>query len=94
MSLRELCQVQPLKQGLSELVAYLELGNEDGSDGRFTMLIDEQVKDIINWTGEDKKSAALECLAYFIYAQPVKLDINTTINKNKPRLSIDHAHRK
>ncbi len=69
VSLRELCQAQPLKQGLAELVAYLELGNEDGSGGRFTMLIDEQVKDIISWTGEDKKKRRVR-MPRVLYLRP------------------------
>lgn len=69
VSLRELCQAQPLKQGLAELVAYLELGNEDGSGGRFTMLIDEQVKDIIIWTGEDEKKRRVR-MPRVLYLRP------------------------
>ncbi|MFT5133368.1 MAG: flagellar motility protein MotE (MotC chaperone) [Gammaproteobacteria bacterium] len=57
VSLSELCQVRPLKQGLAELVAYLELGEERGSGDRFAMLIDEDVEDIIVWTREDKKES-------------------------------------
>jgi len=53
ISLYELCQTQPLKQGVAELVAYLELGNEEGTGGRFTLLVDEDKKDTIQWTGED-----------------------------------------
>lgn len=69
VSLRELCQAQPLKQGLAELVAYLELGNEDGSGGRFTMLIDEEVKDIIIWTGEDEKKRRVR-MPRVLYLRP------------------------
>ena len=69
VSLRELCQSQPLKQGLAELVAYLELGNEDGSGGRFTMLIDEHVKDIISWTGEDEKKRRVR-MPRVLYLRP------------------------
>ena len=69
ISLRELCQAQPLKQGLAELVAYLEMGNEDGSGGRFTILIDEEVKDIINWTGEDEKKRRVR-MPRVLYLRP------------------------
>ena len=69
VSLRELCQTQPLKQGLAELVAYLELGNEDGSGGRFTLLIDEAVEDQITWSGEDKKKRRVK-MPRVLYLRP------------------------
>jgi flagellar motility protein MotE (MotC chaperone) len=54
VSLCELCRTRPLKQGLAELVAYLEMGQEGGYGERFTMLIDEGVEDIISWTVLDE----------------------------------------
>jgi hypothetical protein len=44
--LRELCERQPLQQGLAELVAYLEL-----ADAGFKSTIDEKAEDIIGWWG-------------------------------------------
>jgi len=52
ITLHELCQTRPVSQGLAELIAYLELG-ENGSGERFTMLIDDEIEDIISWTSED-----------------------------------------
>ena len=69
VSLYELCQTQPLKQGLAELVAYLELGNEEGSGGRFTLLIDEAIADHIIWTGEDKKKRRVK-MPRVLYLRP------------------------
>ncbi len=67
--LSELCQTQPLKQGLAELLAYLELGNEDGSGGRFTLLINDEIEDIISWTGEDEKQRRVR-MPRMIYLRP------------------------
>jgi hypothetical protein len=53
ISLGELCRTRPLQQGLAELVAYLELGEEKTSGERFTMLIDETVEERIVWTNDD-----------------------------------------
>ncbi|MFV9615399.1 MAG: DUF3375 domain-containing protein [Gammaproteobacteria bacterium] len=69
VSLRELCQTQPLKQGLAELVAYLELGNEDGSGGRFTLLIDEKIEDNIVWTTDDEKQRRVR-MPRVLYLRP------------------------
>jgi len=52
VSLHELCQTRPVN-GLAELVAYLELGEENGSGERFTMIIDDKGEDIICWTSEN-----------------------------------------
>ena len=46
VTLRELCERQPLQQGLAELVAYLEL-----ADAGFKSTIDEAAEDIIVWWG-------------------------------------------
>ncbi len=49
ISLGELCRARPLKQGLAELIAYLEVGESE----RFEMLIDESVEDSIRWQTAD-----------------------------------------
>jgi hypothetical protein len=46
VTLRELCEAQPLQQGLAELVAYLQLTG----DG-FRSTVDESKTDTITWTG-------------------------------------------
>jgi hypothetical protein len=52
ISLRELLETQPLRQGLAELVAYLELAHagvdSDAMDG-LRALIDEAVEDPVRW---------------------------------------------
>lgn len=60
VTLRELCESQPLRHGLAELVAYLQLAGDT-----FTTAVDEQVTEIIVWKGagsdgrEYKKQARL-----------------------------------
>jgi hypothetical protein len=49
VTLRELCERQPLRHGLAELVAYLELAGEG-----FKSMIDEAAEDIIVWWGTDR----------------------------------------
>ncbi|WP_028299530.1 DUF3375 domain-containing protein [Oceanospirillum beijerinckii] len=49
VSLQALCLSRPLSQGLAELLAYLELGEEGQSSERFTILIDEEIEDSITW---------------------------------------------
>ncbi|HYE36663.1 DUF3375 domain-containing protein [Methylocaldum sp.] len=44
ITLRELCEKRPLKQGLAELVAYLQLAGET-----FKAVVDEEVTEIIVW---------------------------------------------
>jgi hypothetical protein len=44
--LRELTETRPLKQGLAELVVYLELGS-----GKFKTKVDESMTDIVTWQG-------------------------------------------
>ncbi|WP_144111315.1 DUF3375 domain-containing protein [Paraburkholderia sp. BCC1886] len=44
VTLRELCDIQPLEQGLAELVAYLQLASE-----AFTTVVDEQASETISW---------------------------------------------
>lgn len=46
ISLRELCEMQPLQHGLAELVAYLELAG-----ATFTSVVDEESIDLICWQG-------------------------------------------
>jgi hypothetical protein len=49
VSLSELCATRPLKQGLAELIGYLELAGDVPSDHRFKTLIDESVEEVIAW---------------------------------------------
>jgi len=44
VTLRELIEIQPLEQGLAELVAYLELGS-----GTFKTMVDENTTDVVTW---------------------------------------------
>jgi hypothetical protein len=53
ITLRELCERRPLEQGLAELLAYLELADED-----FKSTIDESAEDMISWWGEDRHGEA------------------------------------
>ncbi|MEO6322468.1 MAG: DUF3375 family protein, partial [Polaromonas sp.] len=46
VTLQELAQLQPLQQGLAELVAYLQL-----ADDTFSAVIDESATDVIAWQG-------------------------------------------
>ena len=46
VTLRELCETQPLRHGLAELVAYLQL-----ADGIFKTVVDETATDEIVWLG-------------------------------------------
>ncbi|WP_213767906.1 DUF3375 domain-containing protein [Caballeronia sp. dw_19] len=47
VTLRELCDTQPLEHGLAELVAYLQLGSDS-----FTTVVDEKAVDIVTWQGK------------------------------------------
>ena len=47
VTLRELCESEPLEQGLAELVAYLELASE-----KFRTVVDEQSEETVTWRGE------------------------------------------
>ncbi len=49
VTLRELCEMQPLEHGLAELVAYFQLCG----DG-FKSMVDEATTDIIAWTGDGR----------------------------------------
>jgi hypothetical protein len=44
VTLRELTDRRPLKQGLAELVAYLQLGSE-----AFRTTVDEDTQEVISW---------------------------------------------
>jgi len=55
VSLQDLCQTRPLTQGLAELLAYLELGEEGPSSERFSLLIDEDTEDVITWLLEHEQ---------------------------------------
>ncbi|CAI8883188.1 DUF3375 domain-containing protein [Methylocaldum szegediense] len=48
ITLRELCEKYPLKQGLAELIAYLQLASET-----FKSVVDEEVTEIIVWQYDD-----------------------------------------
>ena len=47
ITLRELCEMQPLRQGLAELVAYLQLASDV-----FKSVVDEEVTETIVWCRE------------------------------------------
>jgi hypothetical protein len=47
ISLRELCEMQPLQHGLAELVAYLQLASD-----AFKSVVDEEVAETIVWSRE------------------------------------------
>jgi hypothetical protein len=49
ITLRELCEMQPLQHGLAELVAYLQLA----SDTFKKSLVDESAVEVIVWRRED-----------------------------------------
>lgn len=69
LSLRDLCQTRPLQQGLAELLAYLELGEEGGSKERFEMLVDEDIEELIYWSGEDGRELRAR-MPRIIYLRP------------------------
>jgi flagellar motility protein MotE (MotC chaperone) len=48
VTLRDLTEMQPLRQGLAELVAYLQLGSE-----QFAIVVDEAREETISWQGRD-----------------------------------------
>lgn len=58
VTLRELLELEPLQQGLAELVAYLELAHRDDAAGGFDglrSLVDESVAEPILWKGRDRE---------------------------------------
>ncbi len=48
ITLRELCEMQPLQQGLAELVVYLQLASD-----AFKSVVDEEVTETIVWSREE-----------------------------------------
>jgi flagellar motility protein MotE (MotC chaperone) len=58
VSLQELCEARPLQQGLAELVAYLELG-DNPSHNRFTAVVDESTETVISWQSEAEAGTQL-----------------------------------
>ena len=51
VTLRELCETQPLQHGLAELVAYLQLAGD-----AFKTVVDEETQEAIVWRGEGPDS--------------------------------------
>lgn len=58
VSLEELCEARPLEQGLAELVAYLELG-DDQAHNYYTAVVDESVETVISWHSEQALGQSL-----------------------------------
>ena len=54
VTLHELCTSEPLQQGLAELVAYLELADEE-----FETHVDEQSTDTVSWEGATADGASI-----------------------------------
>ena len=48
VTLRELCELRPLEQGVAELLAYLQLATDT-----FRATVDETVRDTVEWDGAD-----------------------------------------
>ncbi|MGE0860979.1 MAG: DUF3375 domain-containing protein [Gammaproteobacteria bacterium] len=59
ITLRELLQVEPLQQGLAELVAYLELAHGGDGDEGPRALLDDTVMEAVRWQGRDAAGAAV-----------------------------------
>ena len=55
ISLAELCQLKPIEQGLSELMTYLSLGEKTNAQTSFSMLVDECVNDVIEWSNNTEQ---------------------------------------
>ena len=73
ISLQELSSQYPLQQGLAELLAYLELGDEGHAGHHFAMLVDEQTEDKIIWqTEEGIKRYAKTPRILFLHADATK----------------------
>ena len=47
--MKELVEIQPLQQGLAELIAYLQLADET-----FSAVVDEETTEIIFWRGRGR----------------------------------------
>ncbi len=70
ISLLELCHTRPISQGLAELVAYLELAGDHSQTGRFQIVVDDSIEDIISWQVLDKDNNSIKrkaCLPRIIY---------------------------
>lgn len=52
ITLRELCEIQPLQNGLAELVAYLQLAGDT-----FKSVVDEETSETIAWRGVGRNGA-------------------------------------
>jgi Protein of unknown function (DUF3375) len=66
ITLRDLLEVEPLQQGLAELVAYLELahaGDGNGALDGLRAVVDEAVQDPIRWQARDAQGEPVERLA-------------------------------
>ncbi|HFE38558.1 MAG TPA: DUF3375 family protein, partial [Gammaproteobacteria bacterium] len=59
ISLMELCRLRPIKQGLAELVAYLELAGDDTDTNRFKFMVDESQEDKISWEVTDDSGVTM-----------------------------------
>ncbi|MGV6853181.1 MAG: DUF3375 domain-containing protein [bacterium] len=68
VTLKDLCKQHPLKQGLAELLAYLELGEEGSSQYRFSMLVDDNVEEFISWQSDEgqKKTVTMPRIIYLL----------------------------
>jgi len=54
ISLKELCRQRPLKQGLAELVAYLELTGDGTQANHFKIVVDDAQEELISWQVDDE----------------------------------------
>ena len=54
VTLHELCASEPMRQGLAELVAYLEL-----ADDEFRAHVDEASTDVVSWQGATADGAPI-----------------------------------
>ena len=59
ITLHELCASEPLQQGLAELIAYLELADEE-----FETHVDEQSTDTVSWPGTTADGAPVQRQAH------------------------------
>ncbi|MCP4046573.1 MAG: DUF3375 domain-containing protein [Gammaproteobacteria bacterium] len=72
VSLWQLCQDRPLQRGLAELVAYLELAGDGVKTGQFDIVVDDTVKDTIQWKmtdGNKEEIVRTACLPRIIYSR-------------------------
>ena len=66
ITLRDLLEAEPLKQGLAELVAYLELAHAGDGGGAFddlNVVVDETMEEPIRWLANDARGEPVERLA-------------------------------